>query len=209
MIDVRASRRSLGVVLAGLILTSLGAGICFAPALTMLSEAAESSRLHQGFAAGLSNMAWAAGAGGRRGRRRRRGERHRRRRPELRDRRPAARDRAPTPAAPWRRPPAASRPRARFRTVMADDLAQLDRGPVLRAGRDRPPALSRGARRGDWARRPRPGAKVSVAGSGPLLHRGGDDRRHDDRARGAERRDRRRPRLAAWSGSGAGPSSPS
>lgn len=51
----------LGVVLAGLILTSLGAGICFAPALTMLSDAAESSRLHQGFAAGLSNMAWAAG----------------------------------------------------------------------------------------------------------------------------------------------------
>jgi MFS family permease len=32
----------------------------------MLSELAESSRLHQGFAAGLSNMAWAAGqvAGG-------------------------------------------------------------------------------------------------------------------------------------------------
>ena len=27
----------------------------------MLSEVAESSRLHQGFAAGLSNMAWAAG----------------------------------------------------------------------------------------------------------------------------------------------------
>ena len=27
----------------------------------MLSEMAESSRLHQGFAAGLSNMAWAAG----------------------------------------------------------------------------------------------------------------------------------------------------
>ena len=52
---------TLGVVLTGLILTSLGAGICFAPALTMLSEAAESSRLHQGFAAGLSNMAWAAG----------------------------------------------------------------------------------------------------------------------------------------------------
>ena len=44
-----------------MILTSLGGGICFTPALTMLSEAAESSRLHQGFAAGLSNMAWAAG----------------------------------------------------------------------------------------------------------------------------------------------------
>jgi MFS family permease len=56
-----AVAETLGVVLAGLILTSLGAGICFAPALTMLSEAAESSRLHQAFAAGLSNMAWAAG----------------------------------------------------------------------------------------------------------------------------------------------------
>jgi MFS family permease len=53
--------QAMGVVLAGLILTSLGGGICFTPALTMLSEIAESSRLHQGFAAGLSNMAWAAG----------------------------------------------------------------------------------------------------------------------------------------------------
>jgi MFS family permease len=51
----------MGVVMAGLILTSLGGGICFTPALTMLSEVAESSSLHQGFAAGLSNMAWAAG----------------------------------------------------------------------------------------------------------------------------------------------------
>ncbi|HEX3609029.1 MAG TPA: MFS transporter [Solirubrobacterales bacterium] len=53
--------QSMGVVMSGLILTSLGGGICFTPALTMLSEMAESSRLHQGFAAGLSNMAWAAG----------------------------------------------------------------------------------------------------------------------------------------------------
>jgi MFS family permease len=53
--------QSLGVVMTGLILTSLGGGICFTPALTMLSEMAESSRLHQGLAAGLSNMAWAAG----------------------------------------------------------------------------------------------------------------------------------------------------
>ncbi|HEX7058226.1 MAG TPA: MFS transporter [Solirubrobacterales bacterium] len=52
---------TLGLVIGALILTSLGAGICFAPALTMLSEAAESTGLHQGFAAGLSNMAWAAG----------------------------------------------------------------------------------------------------------------------------------------------------
>ena len=46
---------------AGFLVSSLGGGICFAPALTMLSETAESSRLHQGFAAGLSNMAWASG----------------------------------------------------------------------------------------------------------------------------------------------------
>jgi len=52
---------TMGVVMAGLMLTSLGGGICFTPALTMLSEMAESSRLHQGFAAGLSNMAWALG----------------------------------------------------------------------------------------------------------------------------------------------------
>ncbi|HEX3735335.1 MAG TPA: MFS transporter [Solirubrobacterales bacterium] len=52
---------TLGGVLAALITTSLGAGLCFAPALTQLSEVAESSSLHQGFAAGLSNMAWASG----------------------------------------------------------------------------------------------------------------------------------------------------
>lgn len=52
---------TIGVVMTGLMLTSLGGGICFTPALTMLSEMAESSRLHQGFAAGLSNLAWAAG----------------------------------------------------------------------------------------------------------------------------------------------------
>ncbi len=56
-----AAATALGPVLAALILGSLGAGICFAPALTTLSEAADNSRLHQGYAAGLSNMAWAAG----------------------------------------------------------------------------------------------------------------------------------------------------
>ncbi|MGH2975197.1 MAG: MFS transporter [Solirubrobacterales bacterium] len=53
--------QAIGLVMGGLMLASLGGGICFTPALTMLSEVAESSRLHQGFAAGLSNMAWAAG----------------------------------------------------------------------------------------------------------------------------------------------------
>ncbi|HMJ71741.1 MAG TPA: MFS transporter [Solirubrobacterales bacterium] len=56
-----AAAEALGPVLAALILGSLGAGICFAPALTTLSETADLSGLHQGFAAGLSNMAWAAG----------------------------------------------------------------------------------------------------------------------------------------------------
>lgn len=61
-----ALTQTLGGVLAALIATSLGAGLCFAPALTLLSDVADSSRLHQGFAAGLSNMAWASGqvAGG-------------------------------------------------------------------------------------------------------------------------------------------------
>jgi MFS family permease len=52
---------TLGGILAALIVTALGAGLCFAPALTLLSDIAESSNLHQGFAAGLSNMAWASG----------------------------------------------------------------------------------------------------------------------------------------------------
>lgn len=56
-----AVAQALGPILGALILGSLGAGICFAPALTTLSETADSSGLHQGFAAGLSNMAWAAG----------------------------------------------------------------------------------------------------------------------------------------------------
>lgn len=56
-----AVANALGPVLAALILASLGAGVCFAPALTTLSETADLSGLHQGFAAGLSNMAWAAG----------------------------------------------------------------------------------------------------------------------------------------------------
>lgn len=56
-----AAAQVLGAVLAALIVTSLGAGLCFAPALTLISDAAESSALHQGFAAGLSNMAWASG----------------------------------------------------------------------------------------------------------------------------------------------------
>jgi MFS family permease len=53
--------QTLAIVVAGLLLSSFGGGICFAPALTLLSETAEASHVHQGLAAGLSNMAWASG----------------------------------------------------------------------------------------------------------------------------------------------------
>ena len=52
---------ALGVILAVLIAVSLGAGVCFAPAMAMLSDAAEATGLHQGFATGLINIAWAIG----------------------------------------------------------------------------------------------------------------------------------------------------
>jgi MFS family permease len=51
----------LAIVIGAVILVCLGAGTCFAPAMTMLSDSAEASGLHQGMAAGLTNLAWAAG----------------------------------------------------------------------------------------------------------------------------------------------------
>jgi MFS family permease len=52
---------TLGLVIAGLVVTSMGAGLCFSPALTMISEAADQSGLYQGYGSGVSNMAWATG----------------------------------------------------------------------------------------------------------------------------------------------------
>lgn len=52
---------TVGLVVALLVALSVGAGLCFAPSLAMLSDAAEASGLHQGLAAGLINVAWAAG----------------------------------------------------------------------------------------------------------------------------------------------------
>jgi MFS family permease len=52
---------TLAGVIGGLILTSLGAGLCFAPAMAVVADIAEASDLHQGYAAGLSNIGWAAG----------------------------------------------------------------------------------------------------------------------------------------------------
>jgi MFS family permease len=51
---------SLGTVIASLLLTSLGSGFCFAPAMTLISDSAEVSGLHQGYAVAVTNMAWAA-----------------------------------------------------------------------------------------------------------------------------------------------------
>jgi MFS family permease len=56
-----AAAQTLGVVVAALLLSSLGAGICFTPAIASLAEAGEAASLHEGFAAGLSNVAWASG----------------------------------------------------------------------------------------------------------------------------------------------------
>src|SRR4051794_36166560 len=56
-----AAAQAVGVVVIGLLIASLGAGLCFAPALTMLAETTESGPLQEGLAAGLSNMAWASG----------------------------------------------------------------------------------------------------------------------------------------------------
>ncbi|HKZ13407.1 MAG TPA: MFS transporter [Solirubrobacterales bacterium] len=50
---------SLPVVIASLIVCSLGAGLCFAPAMTLISDGVEESGLHQGYAAAVTNMAWA------------------------------------------------------------------------------------------------------------------------------------------------------
>src|SRR3954454_9893799 len=56
-----AAAQAVGLVVMGLLIASLGAGLCFAPALTMLAETTESGPLQEGLAAGLSNMAWASG----------------------------------------------------------------------------------------------------------------------------------------------------
>jgi len=51
---------SLATVILALLLTSLGSGFCFAPAMTLISDAADASGLHQGYAVAVTNMAWAA-----------------------------------------------------------------------------------------------------------------------------------------------------
>ena len=71
-------------------------------------------------------------------------------------------------------------------------LAQLGRRPGLRAGGAGSARRPRGAGEASWQRR-RGRAHGQRRRLGPLVHRGGDDRRHDDRRRRAQRGDRRRP----------------
>jgi MFS family permease len=56
-----AAGQALGVVIGSLLVISFGAGLAFTPAIAALSEAGETARLHEGVAAGLSNVAWASG----------------------------------------------------------------------------------------------------------------------------------------------------
>jgi MFS family permease len=51
---------SLLVVVVSLLLISLGSGLCFAPAMTLISDRAAESGLHQGYGVAVTNMAWAA-----------------------------------------------------------------------------------------------------------------------------------------------------
>ncbi len=52
---------SIPVILGALAGIALGSGAVFAPASALLSDSAEATGLHQGFATSLSNMAWSVG----------------------------------------------------------------------------------------------------------------------------------------------------
>jgi MFS family permease len=52
---------SLGLVVVGLVAIAIGSGLCFPPAMAMLSDAASATGLPQGLAMGLVNAAWAGG----------------------------------------------------------------------------------------------------------------------------------------------------
>ena len=60
----------LSLVVAAVVTASIGAGVCFTPATKRISDQTEATGLHQGMAAGMTNIAWAggevvgAGAGG-------------------------------------------------------------------------------------------------------------------------------------------------
>jgi MFS family permease len=51
----------LAIVVAAVVGTSIGAGICFTPATKAISDAIEATGLHQGMTAGITNFGWAGG----------------------------------------------------------------------------------------------------------------------------------------------------
>jgi MFS family permease len=61
---------TLPLTVAAVVVASIGAGVCFTPATKRISDQTEATGLHQGMAAGVTNIAWAggevlgAGAGG-------------------------------------------------------------------------------------------------------------------------------------------------
>jgi MFS family permease len=55
--------QSLPPLIVALLISSVGAGLCVAPAFTLLSDAAEASELDQSYAVALTNTAWSLGQG--------------------------------------------------------------------------------------------------------------------------------------------------
>jgi MFS family permease len=55
-----AFAHSVPIVILSLLVTSIGAAFCFTPAMALISDVAAASGLHQGYAVGVSNLAWAA-----------------------------------------------------------------------------------------------------------------------------------------------------
>jgi len=52
---------TLAFIFGALVMAAVGAGLSFTPATTLLTESASESGMNQGFAAGISNIAWGGG----------------------------------------------------------------------------------------------------------------------------------------------------
>ncbi len=60
-IGVLALAGVLPIVVAAVVGASIGAGVCFTPATKRISDQTEMTGLHQGMAAGMTNISWAGG----------------------------------------------------------------------------------------------------------------------------------------------------
>lgn len=52
---------TLAFIFGALVIAAVGAGLSFTPATTLLTESADANGMNQGFAAGISNVAWGGG----------------------------------------------------------------------------------------------------------------------------------------------------